>query len=234
MNIEAHPDDETQAHWEAKMERGWREGYGPDEELMDFIEKNREEFGEEILDIGCGNGRNLVPLAEKGFKMSGVDIAQAGIDKTKERLDKQNLDAVLKQGKTIGLPFEDKSFDSLYTIGTFHHNIWEEIKKSFEEANRVLRDNGFFFFHARSINDTSRPREAIDDEKEIGFTAKDTSGGKQGVIQHYFTEDELKMLANDHGFEIVVPPHEEFRQEPDDPDPEHKRARIYTVFKKVK
>lgn len=34
-----------------------------------------------ILDVGCGEGRNSIFLAEKGYKSDAFDISEAGIKK---------------------------------------------------------------------------------------------------------------------------------------------------------
>ncbi|HVC75384.1 MAG TPA: class I SAM-dependent methyltransferase [Candidatus Micrarchaeaceae archaeon] len=35
------------------------------------------------LDLGCGEGRNAIWLAERGWRVSGVDFSQAGLDKAR-------------------------------------------------------------------------------------------------------------------------------------------------------
>lgn len=45
-------------------------------DLMDLLPK-----GAKVLDLGCGDGRNAIPLAEAGFYVTAVDISQAGVGK---------------------------------------------------------------------------------------------------------------------------------------------------------
>ena len=37
-----------------------------------------------VLEIGCGDGGNLVPFAEKGFDVFGVDMSPSRIEVAKE------------------------------------------------------------------------------------------------------------------------------------------------------
>lgn len=37
--------------------------------------------GARVLDLGCGDGRNSIPLTEAGFDVTAVDISEAGIAK---------------------------------------------------------------------------------------------------------------------------------------------------------
>lgn len=217
----------TEEAWDMKHEEGWHRKQSEEPFLKNFIEERKEEIGQEILDIGSGRGRNLIPLAERGYNVTGLDISKEGLRRTKERLLESELEADLVQGKTSELPFEDKSFDFVFSIGTIHHNKWEDIEKSFKEANRVLRDDKYFLFQGRSVKDNDRPKKQVED---FGFTAVDTEGNKEGVIQHYFTEEELIKLAGENGFEIVAKPVEEIQERKEEPD--RKRARFWVVFQK--
>ena len=203
----------TEESWDNRFSRdkGWREGTEPVPYLMSYIENHPDEIPNDaaILDLGCGNGRNLVPLAEKEekeYRLTGIDISGEGLNRTRERLDEKNLKAELKKGACTDLSeISDESQDLVFSMGVIHHNRWEGIQQSFAEVKRVLKPGKSFVFSGRSINDTDTPREQIEDH---GFTARDTEGNKEGVIQHYFTEEELRELAEENKFEIVKEPEE--------------------------
>lgn len=44
-----------------------------------------------VLDLGCGEGRNALFLAEQGCRVTAVDISEAGIRKLQHRASKQGL-----------------------------------------------------------------------------------------------------------------------------------------------
>lgn len=46
-----------------------------------------------LLDIGCGQGRNALPLAKEGYDVTGIDISAVGLD--------QMQDIAAKEGLTI-------------------------------------------------------------------------------------------------------------------------------------
>lgn len=54
-----------------------------------------------ILDVGCGNGRNLIPFLKTGFKGSGLDFSKEMLKNAQELLKKNNLSARadLKEGE---------------------------------------------------------------------------------------------------------------------------------------
>lgn len=44
-----------------------------------------------ILDVGCGQGRDAVPLARRGYRVTGIDIASSGIVAINEIAAKERL-----------------------------------------------------------------------------------------------------------------------------------------------
>ena len=50
----------------------------PYTELIDFFTDNPP-IGK-VLDLGCGQGRNAIPLAILGFEVVGIDISRVGIE----------------------------------------------------------------------------------------------------------------------------------------------------------
>ncbi len=57
---------------------------GAREELVSLVENGRIKAGRAI-DLGCGTGANAIYLAQKGFDITGVDYAEAAIEKARVR-----------------------------------------------------------------------------------------------------------------------------------------------------
>jgi SAM-dependent methyltransferase len=57
---------------------------GAREELVSLVKSGRIQPGRAI-DLGCGTGANALYLAEKGFEVTGVDYAEAAIEKARAR-----------------------------------------------------------------------------------------------------------------------------------------------------
>lgn len=64
-------------------------GGKPSTELYDIV--NRLPQGAKVLDLGCGEGRNVLFLAEKGLDVTAVDISEAGIAKLRHLADQKRL-----------------------------------------------------------------------------------------------------------------------------------------------
>jgi SAM-dependent methyltransferase len=74
-----------------------------------------------LLDVPCGNGRLVVELAARGYRMTGVDIADY-ITKGKERAAERGLDVRLEQRDMRDLPWTeefDGAFSFLSSVGYF-------------------------------------------------------------------------------------------------------------------
>ncbi len=54
------------------------------EELVSLVESGHVKPGS-VIDLGCGTGENAVYLAQKGFNVTGVDYAEAAIEKARVR-----------------------------------------------------------------------------------------------------------------------------------------------------
>ena len=60
------------------------EGFGDD---IDLYLRLAEVVGDPILELGCGTGRVLAPLAEAGYCVTGVDVSRAMLDRARARLE---------------------------------------------------------------------------------------------------------------------------------------------------
>jgi SAM-dependent methyltransferase len=76
---------------------GWDERYAVDE-LVWTAEPNRLLVGEvdglapgRALDLACGEGRNAVWLAERGWAVTGVDFSAVGLDKARRLADTRHV-----------------------------------------------------------------------------------------------------------------------------------------------
>ena len=108
-------------------------------------EKKAEDLADEwepgkILDLGCGNCRNLLPFYEKNFDCYGIDFSENMIKEAKKYTAKKNMKVNLKIGEITKLPFKDKSFDYVIAFAALHH--LKNHENGIKEIHRVLKING--------------------------------------------------------------------------------------------
>src|SRR3954469_1599393 len=68
-----HPDDGTWHH--GLIARYWYEFNRPEPAELAWYRKAIERFGQPALDLACGAGRLLAPLAAEGIDVDGVDVS---------------------------------------------------------------------------------------------------------------------------------------------------------------
>ena len=94
----------------------------------------------EVLEIGVGLGSDFVRFARAGANVTGVDLTQAAVDLVRQRMDREGLPCELRVADAEALPFDDASFDRVYSWGVLHHT--PNTERAVAEALRVLRPGG--------------------------------------------------------------------------------------------
>lgn len=104
--------------------------------------------GTSVLDVGCGLGGPCRMLAaEYNCHATGIDLSNEYI-RTANKLSKLvNLDhkTTFVQGDATSLPFDDKSFDVVWTQHV-QMNIPDK-KRFYSEISRVLKAGGYFLYY---------------------------------------------------------------------------------------
>ena len=119
--------------------------------LRDRFERNElpiTEFqGKKALDAGCGGGRYTVALKKIGFgEVVGIDISKPGLENCRNRLQQKDIEGIsYKEGTVLNLPFDDESFDFVFSNGVLHHT--RDLVKGIHELLRVLKKgcHGFLY-----------------------------------------------------------------------------------------
>lgn len=101
---------------------------------------------ESILDLGCGRGRHSLTLAEKGYRVTGVDLSQNAIEKAGKIAEQRKLTNVEFKVGDMRVPLPE-TFDAVLnlftTFGYFLND--KENEKVFESVQSMLKPGGIFF-----------------------------------------------------------------------------------------
>lgn len=112
--------------------------------LDDHLRHLRIPLGAKILDAGCGSGSmtRLIARAEPGASVIGVDVRPHYIDYARKKAAQEGLlNVTFMQGDVFSLPFEQPSFDVVWTKYLLQ---WlKEPKKALAEFKRVTLPGGF-------------------------------------------------------------------------------------------
>ncbi len=93
-----------------------------------------------VLEVGVGLGADLKSFHEGNAYVVGVDITRRALLKTKRRLYNEGSEEILARADGEMLPFNDNTFDLVYSWGVVHHS--SNVEKALGEFRRVLKVGG--------------------------------------------------------------------------------------------
>jgi ubiquinone/menaquinone biosynthesis C-methylase UbiE len=103
--------------------------------------KFAEAANRDVLEVGVGMGADHLQWARaKPKSLNGVDLTPRAIEITKRRFELEGFQSNLQVADAEKLPFNDASFDIVYSWGVVHHS--PETQKAYGEIRRVLRPGG--------------------------------------------------------------------------------------------
>src|SRR3989344_2937959 len=91
-----------------------------------------------ILDLGCGNCRNLLPF--KKLQCYGIDFSKEMLKEAKKYSQRRRFKVILKQAEITNIPFKENTFDYILAIAVLHH--LKEPEEAIKEIHRTLKVNG--------------------------------------------------------------------------------------------
>jgi 2-polyprenyl-3-methyl-5-hydroxy-6-metoxy-1,4-benzoquinol methylase len=94
--------------------------------------------GKLILDVGCGMGRFADVVSRWGGTVIGIDLSTA-VESAHENLKARDNVAIL-QADVFKLPFQEKVFDFIYSIGVLHHT--SNCEQAFRSLPKFLKPGG--------------------------------------------------------------------------------------------
>lgn len=163
-----------------------------------------------VLDLGCGNGRHAVYFAREGFRAAGIDVSEHAIAWASDWAQREHLDIDFRVGDIANLPYPGESFDVVVSHGVLDHVPVEIAQRAVNEVRRVLRPKGLFYCDLRCSDDFEYGvgTEVAPNTFVVGH------GFEKGLVQHFFTLEEIRSLF-DGQFRIIYSEITERRIEPD-------------------
>lgn len=132
----------SQKTWDKIAESFDKTRQKPWDETIDFI--NSLSKDSISADIACGNGRHLIPCANKCKRVIGIDISRKLLEIVSKKIIKQNIENVeLLLSNAVNLPLKDNSVDNVIFIAALHNIKGRNNRvRSLSEIKRVLKKDG--------------------------------------------------------------------------------------------
>jgi SAM-dependent methyltransferase len=93
--------------------------------------------GARVLDLACGHGRHAIPLAERGFAVTGYDLSEPFLARARDEAAARGVALRFVQGDMRALPFEEE-FDAAINVFTSFGYFADEAD-DLEALRRVRR-----------------------------------------------------------------------------------------------
>ena len=102
--------------------------------------------GARVLDLACGWGRVAVPLAQRGYRVTGLDLSEAFLARARRDAQEAGLDIDFRQADMREIPFVGE-FDAVIMMCSAFGFLEsdEEDEKVLHAVARALRPGGRFF-----------------------------------------------------------------------------------------
>jgi len=134
--------------------------------------------GSSILDIGCGAGRDLLWLKEKGFLVCGLEQSPNLVT-----LAGKNSDCPIIEADFNKYDFSQLSFDALVAIGAFVHIEHDQFSTLLFSITRALNAGGLVLLTMKE--------------------GRDSKMCKDGRIFYFWKRDKLESLFQSCGLGVV-------------------------------
>lgn len=147
-------------------ERLERENVGSQTALIALVEPRRDEA---VLDVGTGSGGLALLAARTGADVTGIDIAEDGIERARTRAKDEGLDIRFDVGDAQSLPYPEAAFDVV--VSTFGVIFATDQRRATRELARVCKVGGRLGLTLMPSD--SRSAESVSILREFG----DSDGG---------------------------------------------------------
>jgi cyclopropane fatty-acyl-phospholipid synthase-like methyltransferase len=133
----------------------------------------------DLLDIGCGIGRLLIPLADKVRNVTGIDVSAEMVKVARRRTASHaNVTVIKGDGRGLG-DLRDGTFDVAIAVDSFPYlrqSGYELVRTFVSESARVLRPRGQLIIlnYSYSEDDDGDAKEVQALARQNGFEVLDT------------------------------------------------------------
>ena len=112
-----------------------------------------------MLELGCGTGTNAIFLAQSGFDVTAVDIAEEAIKRAQAKAEKAGVKIKFIQADITALPDLGAPFPFVFDRGTYHVVRRTNVPGFQSMLAQMVAPNGYYFVLAGNPNEEAPPEK---------------------------------------------------------------------------
>lgn len=114
--------------------------------VIDLVPES-ERQGKRVVDLGTGEGRDLIAFAQAGFRPLGIDLSETGLAKAREWAGREGLSIETQQASIVDVTLQGP-VDVLYASGAITYLPPEARAERFAHFKAVTPVGGIHAFNA--------------------------------------------------------------------------------------
>lgn len=142
--------------------------------------------GSRVLEVGCGNGKNVSALCNSGFELYAVDSSPKAVELTGRVVRQLGGAAQCRVMDVRSLGFSNSFFDAVVCFHVLGHLLSGERAEAAGECVRVLRPGGRLYFKEFGLKDFRCGKGTVVEEGSFRR--------RTGIVTHYFSLAEARAL----------------------------------------
>ncbi|GAA1368613.1 class I SAM-dependent methyltransferase [Catellatospora chokoriensis] len=178
----------TAAVWDAEYAAGRYEGEPPVGLVDDIVAAARVDGAGSGLYVGCGSGRNVLPMIAAGLDLTCIDISGAAIDRLRRKLPGKA--AQFHVATVADLPAGQ--WPLVIGIQVFQHGDRETAHDNLRAARDKVAPGGLFALRVNAVGTDVWPaHDVVRRHADGGCTVRYLAGPKSGELIHFYSRDEV-------------------------------------------
>lgn len=163
--------------------------------LENFLEKIPNG---KVLDLGCGNAKDSLFLAQRGFSVHAIDIDSKIIKNLKQEPKKEKLKINIIKADIRKFPIKENTYDLILAINSLIFMKKSELQKIITKIKKGVKNNGIVIISGFTTKDSSYLKL----KKRYQSIEKNTFKDSNKQYWQFFSKNELKSYFL-NGFEIL-------------------------------
>lgn len=173
----------------------------PDEHLIRFFfKKELHETTGDVLELGCGNGNNLMLFSHFGWDVTGIDISKNQIDYANSNYSYFPDDTIfdfIEFDITKGIKNVcNRKFDIVLFPSVLNYISRESMCEVFRQSSQLAKGGTLFYLRMRSIKDYRYGRGKKTEPN--GFILDIQETGEYGLLNVFYHEYEIIDMLREH------------------------------------